>query len=190
MSDFTMPPRSAGFEVRGAYVLAGLMAEFGLTKEQAAGIVGNIGYESIGFSTLQEIEPSVSGSRGGYGWAQWTGPRRRAFEGWCEEQGLKPWSDEANYGYLVFELNYTQQHVIEQLHKTTTLEAAVFTVGAIFERPGGTTPSYLPGFDGRLGYAKKALKGMAEMVDATPAPVEAPLVPEDFFSMIRRKLGL
>ena len=63
--------------------LASLMADLFLTREQAAGILGNLGFESVGFTKLQEIAPMVSGSRGGYGAAQWTAGRRVAFERWA-----------------------------------------------------------------------------------------------------------
>ena len=76
-----------------------LMNDFDLTKEQAAGLVGNLAYETGNFKYAQEIAPTVKGSRGGYGIAQWTGPRREAFESWATSQGLGLSSNEANYGY-------------------------------------------------------------------------------------------
>lgn len=140
-----------------------LMAEFGLTAEQAAGIVGNLAYESNGFQTLQEISPN--GGRGGFGAAQWTGPRRRAFEAWCKLHGLEPESDEANYGYLLAELHGDYRGTIDALKKTKTDADAVFSVGQTYERPGGTTATHLPGFDGRLRYARRALAGAATTDD-------------------------
>ena len=50
--------------------------------------------------------PVVSGSRGGFGWAQWTGPRRRQFEN-LPQVGLDVTDPEANYGLLVHELTNT-----------------------------------------------------------------------------------
>ena len=55
-----------------------LMRDLGLTDLQAAGLLGNLGHESGGFRQLQEVAPAVAGSRGGWGLAQWTGPRRVA----------------------------------------------------------------------------------------------------------------
>jgi hypothetical protein len=46
----------------------------------AAAFVGNFVHESGVQSWRNEDNPLVSGSRGGYGLAQWTGPRRRALE--------------------------------------------------------------------------------------------------------------
>ncbi len=152
-----MPPRPASFEVRGGWVVAALVKEFGLTPEQAAGIVGNLGFESEGFETLQERGQTPPS--GGWGWAQWTGPRRRSFEAWCATHNLDQSSDEANYGYLVEELRTSHAHDLAQLKKTTALDSAVFTFGVMFEAPGGTTDTFLPGNDGRLKYAQRALAG-------------------------------
>lgn len=92
------------FRQKAVLVMGRLVKDFPINVSDAAAIVGNLGHESGGFATLQEIKPTVAGSKGGYGWAQWTGPRRRAFEAWCKTAGLKPSSDDANYGYLRLEL--------------------------------------------------------------------------------------
>lgn len=156
---FDMPPSPASFEERGGWVLKALKEDYDITDNQAAGIVGNIGFESGGFKHLQEIAPAVEGSRGGYGWAQWTGPRRVKFEAWCKDQGLEPSSDEANYNYLCEELDTSHAYCLNALCKKDTLEDCVFEFGKLFEAPGGTTDTYLPGFDSRLAYAKRALNG-------------------------------
>src|ERR1700728_2182515 len=78
-----------------------LMSQFDLNDFQAAGILGNLGTECAGFHVLHEIgQPD---GRGGYGWAQWTGPRRVDFIAWCTTNDLDWHSDEANYGFLVNE---------------------------------------------------------------------------------------
>ncbi|MGO4287980.1 phage tail tip lysozyme, partial [Bosea sp. TAB14] len=100
--DSNAPIRGSTFTQKAPGIINRLMADFGFTREQAAGIVGNLGHESGGLNELQERNPTSG--RGGYGWAQWTGPRRRAFEAWAAEKGLDPASDEANYGFLRHEL--------------------------------------------------------------------------------------
>lgn len=160
-SPFDMPPIGEGFPARGRWVIDHLSADLNITETRSAGIVGNIGYESAGLATLQEIKPLVEGSRGGYGWPQWTADRRRDFERWCVDNRLAPASNEANYRYLVYELQFTPVglHTMEALRRTTTLEEAVFAVGRIYETPAGTTKTHLPGFAGRLRYAEQALSG-------------------------------
>ena len=90
-----------------------LMRDLGLTDLQAAGLLGNLGHESAGFRQLQEVTPAVAGSRGGWGLAQWTGPRRMAMEAWCRARGLDPADPEANYGYLCAELRTTEAAALE-----------------------------------------------------------------------------
>lgn len=187
MTDFNMPPAEAGFEKRGGWVLRALMSMFALTEAQAAGIVGNLGYESIGFKTLQEIAPTVHGSRGGYGWAQWTGPRRDDFEYWCKENGLDPASDEANFGFLCVELETTQKHALNMVKLTTGLGTAVFTFGFWFERPGGTTSDHLPGYEGRLEYANRALHGYHS---TTVMPQTVPQPGDSFWTRLLKTIGL
>ena len=54
-------------------------------RVQAAGILGNIGWECGGFKQLQEQNP-VMGGRGGLGWCQWTAGRRTQFEEWLRRE--------------------------------------------------------------------------------------------------------
>lgn len=128
-------PAEGGWEARGGWVVRQLVADLNLTYEQACGLVGNLGYESACFATLQEIEPMVPGSRGGYGWAQWTGPRRRHFEDWAAEKNLSVASDEANYGFLVHELKTTQAGFLARLRGTCTIEESCHLTHRIFESP-------------------------------------------------------
>jgi len=67
-------------------IMKDLMKDLDLTVEDAAAILGNLGHESEGFGAMQEKKPSKG--RGGYGWAQWTGPRRISFENYCKKNGL------------------------------------------------------------------------------------------------------
>jgi tail lysozyme len=173
---FDMPDASHSFEERGGWLVKRLCTEFELAPHQAAGIAGNLGFESGGFEKLQEIRPSVAGSRGGWGWAQWTGPRRRQFEAWAAAAGLAPASDEANFGFLMVELRGAYRRVVEQLRATLTVEVAVFVFGHDFEAPGGTTRTHLPGFADRLRYARRALAGAGGAPQPQPA-APAPATP-------------
>lgn len=128
-----------------------LMHDLGLSALQAAGLLGNLGHESGGFQALQERRPAVKGSRGGWGLAQWTGPRRRAMEAWCRTMGLDPADPEANYGYLCEELRGSEAAALVALRRTATLEAATETFCRLFERPG------IVALDSRLAWARRAL---------------------------------
>jgi hypothetical protein len=113
-----------------------LMADFGLTDVQAAALLGNLGHESYGLTAFQERNPTVAGSRGGWGWAQWTGPRRVAFEAYCKRNDLDPKSDKANYGWLFTELSGSEAGAITALKKATDLKSAVRAFENHFERAG------------------------------------------------------
>lgn len=172
MTDFDMPPASAGFPARGRWLIDRLMADLDLTENQAAGIVGNLGFESGGLVMLQERSP-IAG-RGGWGWAQWTGPRRVAFESWAWGKKLDPDSDEANYGYLLDELQNAYRSTVVALREKESITNAVFSVGQTYERPGGTTPDHLPGFQHRVTYAMRALAGPLDRItNAQPADTKS-----------------
>lgn len=135
-----------------------LMKDFGLTRTQASAFVGNLAHESGNFKQLQEIKPLVKGSKGGWGFAQWTGARRKAFEAWADEMGLDPRSYEANYGYLKRELSAKDPiimnmgvNTIKNLQKTTTLGQATKLVMDSFLRPSAEHA----GLDSRISYAKQ-----------------------------------
>lgn len=153
-----------------------LMKEFRLLDFQAAGVFGNLGHESGGFRLLQEIKPVVKGSRGGYGWAQWTGVRRRAYEAWCAKEKFDPKTDEANFGYLCVELRGSEAGAIAALRKTRDLAHATDAFCRGFERPG------IVNLPSRLVWSKKALpaiqKGVAAPQAAAASLTAAPASPK------------
>jgi hypothetical protein len=144
-----------------------LMRDLGLSDVQAAGLLGNLGHETGGFRHLQEIAPAVPGSRGGWGLAQWTGPRRVALEAWCRARGLDPADPDAGYGYLCAELRTTEAPALAALRTTTTLAAATETVWRRYERPGVVAPAR------RLAWARRALAALRDG-PAAPAPARRP----------------
>lgn len=134
-------------------LMADLMSAFPTTLREldAAAIVGNAGHESNGFRTLQEVRPTVTGSRGGWGFFQWTGPRRLAFEAWAKKERLKPESYAANSGFLIRELQTTERQAIAALARGRTLEEKVIAFERAYERAG------VKHYDSRLRWAKRAL---------------------------------
>lgn len=157
-------PASGAFAEIGPRLMGDLMRDFDLTPDQAAGVVGNLAHETGGFRHMQEINPIVPGSRGGFGFAQWTGPRRRQFESWSQEQGLDPNSYEANYGFLSHELRNTPEgRVLGDLRGATDAQTAARVFSDRFLRPG------IPHMDSRLAMASQAL-GFAPNAADMPAP--------------------
>lgn len=141
---------NATFAAKAPGVMKDLMRDFNLTKEQAAGIVANLGHESAGFTAYQEGKP-LGGGRGGAGWAQWTGPRRRQFEAWAAAKGLDPRSDAANYGFLKHELNGSHAGALAAVRRENSAQGAMVAFENTFERAG------VKNWASRQGYLNKAL---------------------------------
>jgi len=129
-----------------------LMHNFGMTDYQAAGVLGNLGTESMGFQRLHEIgQPE---GKGGYGWFQWTGPRRKSFLDWCVKNKLKWTSDEANEGFLLYELTHDYFHVVAHLKDTKSLKEATELFEREYEGAG------VPNIKSRLQWAQMAMNAL------------------------------
>jgi hypothetical protein len=158
------------FKSKAPWIMDQLKTHFSLTTEEAAAIVGNAGHESLGLTVLQEMKPTVPGSQGGYGWFQWTGPRRRAYKAWADKKGLDIASDMANYGFLRHELNTAEISAIPKLKKAIGLKAKVIAFELAYERAG------VKHYESRLKYAEAAMAAYAAR-EANYPGVEAPTPP-------------
>jgi hypothetical protein len=160
-----------------------LIADFGLKDFQAAGLLGNIGEECDGFREMQEKKPLIPGSKGGLGWAQWTGPRRTKFEAFCSAKGLTPFADAGNYGFLKEELSSSQAMSLAAVQKAASIGKAVRTFEATFER----AKAGLEHFDRRDQWADLALRSFRASADTmVPAAVEKILDPDLIHRVIAR----
>lgn len=160
------------FREKAPGIMRLLMADFALDEESAAAILGNLGHESAGFTAMQEINP-VGGGRGGFGWPQWTGPRRRAFEAYCARNNLDPTSDKANYGWLWNELKGSEKGAIIAVRNATGLRAKVEAFEQHYERAG------VKHYDRRMEWAEKALAAYRE---ASGPPSDPPPVSESLLA--------
>lgn len=170
-----MPNAEQTFRAKAPGIMAQLIRDFSITPLDAAAIVGNAGHESLGFTALQEFKPTVAGSRGGWGWMQWTGSRRRAFEAYCARTGKNPASDEANYAWLFLELKGIEGTEGKAIGKTVAakdLEAKVVAFEKAFLRAG------VKHYDSRKRWAGIALDAWrAHSATGIPIPNPTP-VPE------------
>lgn len=84
-------------------IRAGLVAR-GLPEHVADGFVMNFQDESGLNPGINEAAPIVPGSRGGFGLAQWTGPRRKALESFAAERGVSVADPDIQLDFLMTEL--------------------------------------------------------------------------------------
>lgn len=117
----------------GANIAGRLANDLGISVEAASGIVGNLASETGDFKYMQELKPVVPGSRGGAGWAMWTGPRRRDFEAYTNGNTTDP---EANYAYLVHDLKDNYPQVLAKLRQANNPLAAARIIHDEFLIPG------------------------------------------------------
>ena len=129
--------KQASGENVGQRLVGDISDALGLTDVQAAGIAGNFDHETGGFKFMQELKPVVPGSKGGLGFAQWTGPRRKAFESWAKENNLDTNTYEANFGFFIHEVQNTNEgRFLEDLQEAETVEESTRIVSEQYLRPG------------------------------------------------------
>jgi len=114
-----------------------LKANYDMTTEQAAGFVGNLWHETGGFKFMQELKPTIKGSKGGLAFAQWTGPRRTQFEDLLKELGDLPAdSYEGNWAMITEEFDTTERGALNKILGATTVEDAATATSKFYLRPG------------------------------------------------------
>lgn len=157
-------------QIAPAY-MARLLVDFPtLNKLDAAAVFGNAGYESGGFTKLQEISP-IAG-RGGFGWFQWTGPRRRSFETYAKRNNLALSDADTNYKFLFVELKGEEARAISALRAKTTLEDKVVAFEQAYERAG------VKNYPERQRWARIALDAFEAATGKPAQPVSPPPAPE------------
>lgn len=160
------------FEQKAPGIMLKLRQDFDLSVEEAAAILGNLGHECGGFKLMQEQKPTVAGSRGGYGWAQWTGPRRLGFEEYCRRNGLNPASDKANYAWLFIELKGSERLAISAVKRPGSLYEKVLRFEAMYERAG------VKHYASRLQYAQRAMAAYNALPGGASVVLDKPKKPK------------
>jgi hypothetical protein len=141
---------SGNFNQQSPILMNRLMKDLNITREQAAGIIGNLAHESAGLQAgIQEKRPLAG--RGGLGWAQWTGPRRRDFESYLERTGQSHTDPEANYGFLIEELKGKEKAALERLRRASSVDDATLIFERAYERAG------IKHDEARRSYARRAM---------------------------------
>ena len=133
---------------REAQIIQGLMAR-GLPLHVAQGVTANMIAESNLDTGINEINPIVPGSRGGFGLNQWTGPRRRAIEAAARERGVPVDDLDFQLDFTMEELRGPERRAFDRLMRAETAEDAARSYSNDFLRPG------IPHLDARLRHARR-----------------------------------
>ena len=147
-----------------------LMQDLGLPLTGASGITGLLTAES-GITAVNEQHPLIPGSRGGFGWAQWTGPRRVAFEAFAKARGADVTDPETNYQFLLQELQQpAYAGMLDQLRNAASPQEAA-RIAFPFESGG----------DPRAKFGNRADLA-AQAYDAFKPPLEGQAVGQPMLS--------
>lgn len=147
--DSSVGKGGAEFQSVAPKVMSDLQRDFpGMTKEDAAAVVGNLGEESGGFTKMQE----AGGKGPGRGWAQWTSPDRKAkFLANVQKHGGDLANYDANYETLRDELKGQYSGALKEMMAAQGLQNKTYVFMKKFENPG------VPAFDVRMRYAQRAI---------------------------------
>ena len=130
-----------------------LKEKLGITKEQAAGIAGNLYVESGGFNL------EAHGDRGtSYGLAQWHNERKQTLFDKTGTSESNPPNLEQQLDYLIYELNSSEKRALEALKKTTSVRDSALVFAQKFERPAKGPDGYPLHFDKRWKHAEDFYK--------------------------------
>jgi len=149
-------------------ILMGLVQR-GIPLHIAQGIVANMKAESGLNPGINEINPIVEGSRGGYGLNQWTGPRRRQYEAFAAERGVPLDDLQAQLDFTLWELQNTERGAWEKLQGAESATDAARIYSEAFLRPG------IPHMENRLAYAAEIAGQPAPQQNAFAGSMAVPM---------------
>jgi len=168
-----------------ASIRAGLI-ERGLPEHVADGFLMNFQDESGLNPGINEQNPTVPGSRGGYGLYQLTGPRRVAYEQYAAERGVDPSDVNAQLDFMVSELQGPEARAAQSIFAAPDAGSAAAAIARDFLRPaqqhldervarytGGSAPVQVASLDPSMGLPAQ-LPPLAAPQTAQAAPMPAP----------------
>ena len=115
--------------------LRSLMLERGMPEHVADAFLMNFKDESGFDPGINEIDPIVEGSRGGYGLYQTTGPRRRAYEEFAKMRGAALDDPEAQIDFMMLELEGPERAAAESIFAAPDTRSAAIAIARDFLRP-------------------------------------------------------
>ena len=120
-------------------------------------ILAHLGHESAGFNVgINEQNPIVANSRGGFGLAQWTGDRRRRLEAFASKNGMPLNSLDTQYAYMKQEPEF--QKYIGAVKGSSSMEEAA---QAFAPYESGGDPRWVAAWGSRLKWGRTAMSWLA-----------------------------
>ena len=111
------------------------MIERGLPEHVADGFLMNFQDESGLNPGINEQNPTVPGSRGGFGLYQLTGPRRVAYEQFAQRRGVSPADPDAQLDFLMTELQGPESRAAQSIMAAPDAGTAAAAIARDFLRP-------------------------------------------------------
>lgn len=134
------------------YVVQGLI-DRGWSPTAAVGMAANLSVESGFNPNINEKAPLVNNSRGGYGIAQWTGPRRDKVEDYLSRSvanSSDPYAMlDGQMDFLTGEAKTTERRAFQKINQAKDPVEAAQAASDYFFRPG------VPHMDKRMAEAKR-----------------------------------
>lgn len=121
----------------------------GMPDHIARGAIANKIAESGLRPDINEANPLVAGSRGGFGLNQWTGPRRRELESFAAERGVAPSDLNTQLDFTMKEFQGPESKAWSLLQQTRDPVEAAKVYSESFLRPG------IPHMEKRLAEANR-----------------------------------
>lgn len=136
-------PAQGGEQLPGAGFNAGTAAgdirqgliSRGLPEHVADAFIMNFQDESGLDPSINEVAPLVEGSRGGFGLAQWTGPRRKALEQFAASRGTSPADTNTQLDFLMTELQGPESRAAQSILSAPDTGSAAAAIVNDFLRP-------------------------------------------------------
>lgn len=122
------------FAADGSIIRQGLV-ERGLPEHVADAFVMNFQDESGLNPAINEHQPLVPGSLGGFGLAQWTGPRRRALEAFAAQRGASVADPNVQMDFLMEELRGPESAAAQAILSSPDTGSAAAAIVNKFLRP-------------------------------------------------------
>lgn len=168
-----------------SYIKEGLVKR-GVPEHVAEGVILNFQDESGLNPGINEIAPTVKGSRGGFGLAQWTGPRRVALEQYAASIGKPPSDIDTQLDFFMQENQGAEKGAWQKVLSAENAGEAAANFVSHWERPAekhkrSRVAKYLayggtPAADPAVASAGDAVNAMASGAPIPTAPGSAPPV--------------